>query len=112
MTKAQQKAIDAIKADIVRLKSHGRPDEHEFKKFVITESQGTRLVFLIAEYGLIGDEADGRRLLFRDRRHFAIGARGGVKLLSLSANLRSTSPTRVRGVFASVNYWHPRRKEA
>ena len=50
-------------------------------------------------------------LVCRDRRHFMVGHAGGVQLLSLDTNLRSSYPKRVRGVFKTVNYYHPPRKE-
>lgn len=112
MNKAQTKAVEAIKARIVAMKSHGGADKYEFKTFETSDPADTALVFLVTEYGNIGDENDMRSLMCRDRRHFAIGKRGGVKLLSLDTNLKSSNPKNVRGVFNAVNYYHPEAKAA
>jgi hypothetical protein len=112
MTPAQQKALDRIKAEIVRQKSNGKPETSEFKKFEVTDGADTPLVFLVTEYGMKGDEGTMAALMCRDYRHFMIGKRGGVELLSLVSNLRSSYPKRVRGAWAAVTYWHPPKKDS
>jgi hypothetical protein len=70
----------------------------------------TGLVFVVSEYGMIGDEGTAASMMCRDYRHFAIGSRGGVKLITFAGNLRTTSPKNVTGIFKSVIYYHPQRK--
>lgn len=104
MTPRQQNSIERIKAQIIRQKSLGHPEEHEFKKFEITDSD-TSLVFLITEYGNIGDENDLRSLMCRDCRQFAIGRKGGITLISNHAFGRNHGMLKVKGLFNSVNHY-------
>jgi hypothetical protein len=106
VNKAQAKTVEALRAALVRHKSNGEPEKHEFKTFEVSNGEHSALVFVTAEYGMKNDEGTMAALICRDNRHFMIGKRGGVKLLSLSANLKMSTPKNVRGVFQSVIYWH------
>jgi hypothetical protein len=110
MTPQQTRAIERIKAMIVAKHAHGGAGAHEFKRFEIDDNGGA-LVFLTTEYGPKCDEGSLAALVCRDRRLFAIGRRGGVRLLMLDGNLRSTSPANVRGLVDSVTYWHSPKRE-
>ena len=70
MNPKQQGTIERIKTAIVEMKSCGKPDKYEFKQFKIVDDG--KLVFLVTEYGMIGDEGTMASLMVRDRRMFMI----------------------------------------
>ena len=110
MTARQAKAIEQIKNRIVATKSHGHPEENEFKTFNVEVLTPNRLVSLVTEYGNKNDAGTYASLMCRDRRHFMIRARGGIELVTFDANLQSSYPKGVKGLFKTVNYWHPKKK--
>lgn len=63
MTPSQQKTVDQLRSEIVRLHNLGQAAKYEFKKFEVIE-QGN-LVFVVAEYGRIGDEGTMAGLVCR-----------------------------------------------
>lgn len=105
MTPRQQKTIDQLKKQIIDSKSCGKPELYEFKEITVKESD--YFVSFVTEYGRKNDEGTVAAIMCRDRRHFIIGLKGGVKLVGLSANMHSsTPPSTVRGVFKCVNFYH------
>lgn len=112
MTGRQTEAIEKIKNQIVAKKSNGYPEECEFKTFDVKVLIPNRLISLVVEYGRKGDEGTYASLMCRDRRHFMIRKRGGIELVTLDANLQSSYPKGIKGLFKAVNYWHPPKKKA
>lgn len=113
MNAKQERAIEAIRKEIVRRQSNGPPEACEFKTWKVTEDPDTDLVFLVSEYGSKTDEGTMASLICRDYRHFKIGPSGGVKLISLSTNLRTSDPGRDEGhgIFNACNWYHKPKKE-
>jgi hypothetical protein len=97
-TPAQNRMVAALRRRIEERHCNGRPETHEFKKFEATLCEHTGYVYVISEYGMIGDEGTMASLLCRDYRHIVIGRSGGLTLLNPKD--RSTKP---RGLFDVTN---------
>jgi hypothetical protein len=59
----------------------------EFKQFTVTELKHS--VYVLVELGGINDEGTRAMILCRERRHLAIGKRGGLRLLNAKHKTRS-----------------------
>ena len=86
MNKKQQTTIDKIRETIL-FENNDRyafqkDSPHEIKYEKTTMEKGWRFVSYVLEIGLVGDEGTYAALFARDRRHFFIGPRGGVKLVN------------------------------
>lgn len=95
MNNTQAKVIENIKS----LMTEGRL---EVKSESIDEND--YFVSYSIEVGMTEDEGTLARVLCRNYRHFFIGKRGGVKLVSCSMGTHSTSPKSITGLRNSVNY--------
>lgn len=73
MTRAQEKALERIKALVER---ELYDDRYEIKRWDVDENE--YFVSLVVEYGMKGDEGTRARYTCRDRAHLFIGKRGGV----------------------------------
>lgn len=105
MTPAQERTIERLKERIIESKSCGKPELYEFKEISIKDAD--YFVSFVTEYGRKSDEGTVAAIMCRDRRHFIIGTKGGVKLVGLSANMKSSTPPKtIRGVFKCVNFYH------
>lgn len=83
MTPSQAKAIERIKNNIVERDK--RTGGGHIKKWEVTESPDTSLVFLVAELGRENDEGTMAEVFCRFRAHYAIYVRGRVKILSVES---------------------------
>lgn len=95
---AQEKALEALKAEIVRLKSLGSPQEHEFKRCEIKVEDG--LMFARIEYGRKGDEGTYAEIFCRYNYHVLIGRNGGVRPVYWTGPKKDEP----HGVFAVANW--------
>jgi len=71
-TKAQLRTIEQLKTS---LPSSYAPEKHEWKKWE-TDVTEYGVVWLTAEYGMIGDEGTLAASIARDYWHIAVGPRG------------------------------------
>jgi len=78
MNKVQEKVVELLRRDILKYDSYGHPEEHEYKRFKVSESEyGTPHVFVLTSVGRKNDDGT----LGRNRRMIVIGPRGGVRSL-------------------------------
>lgn len=87
MTSSQAKRIEHLKESFFR-RAATDPNLYEFKMVSIDDREDGGLVFVALEVGRIGDETT-LMSLYRTRGHFAIGIKGGVRVLSLTYGLSS-----------------------
>jgi hypothetical protein len=79
MNKSQQATIDAITKSMTRLNQEIKISEIDDKNYFVSFS---------IEVGMPNDEGTAASLICRDRRHFFIGKRGGIKLVSVSQSMK------------------------
>ena len=77
---AKQKArVEWLRQEIIKYDGN-HTTGYEYKRFEVVEENG--YVFVVSEVGLKNDEGTYACILCRERRHIAIGKRGGMKLLN------------------------------
>lgn len=102
-TAAQLKAIEAIKAEIFRMRSYnGNQADYEFKRCEMNFQAETGNVFLVTEFGKKNDEGTVGSIT-RDYRHFVIGIKGGVELLNAKEKTKRGKHKYPKGIFHSCN---------
>lgn len=82
LTPAQEKAIERIKASAARRTNE--PENREFKRFEVKpmrEGMAQGPIFVLATYGMKNDENTAASLFCRDRGHFSVGVRGGIRVV-------------------------------
>lgn len=84
MTEAQDRKIERIKANFLRHSAHGSND-WEFK--TVNVDDHSPLVFLYLVSGMTNDDGTPAAIYVRMRAHFAIGKKGGVKVLSMESGM-------------------------
>lgn len=81
MTNKQQKAVDRLKAvldkEIAKYNADSTRVQYEIKRFEVDDNH-YKVVFVVAEWGLVGDNGTAAFFLCREKVHFMIGERGGV----------------------------------
>jgi len=91
MTPQQQKTIEWLRAEIMRVDGLGAHQaDHEYKEFKITEQPETGLVYLLTVVGQKDDEGTLAAVFARTRRHIKIGKRGSLQLLNAKEGKKVT----------------------
>ena len=88
-TAAQSKAIERIKAAVADRNSYGDPANYEFKKVEVKDLDWGA-VSMVTEFGRKGDEGTYAALICRDYRHFFIGPKGGITMVSAKDGKKRT----------------------
>lgn len=84
MNSKQQKTVDRIKAtldkELVRRNADSDTIKYEVKTFEVDDSYFEKhgLVFVYAQWGIVGDEGTFAAAICRESVHFRIGPRGGT----------------------------------
>lgn len=96
MTPQQAKAVQQIRYWIRLHYGYDAPERYEFKRFDVTvhDWSGKKVVEVISEYGLKGDDHTAAPLV-RDHRQLFIGPRGGIRLAG--TRLRGRRAISMRG---------------
>jgi hypothetical protein len=80
MNKYQNSAINEITKAMTKGGNEVKFSNIEDKKYFIS---------FVIETGMPNDEGTAASLICRDRRHFFIGKRGGIKLVSVSQSMKT-----------------------
>lgn len=96
LTKTQERILPKLVEAIMKEANEGGT-RYECKSLRVSQFNGSRLVFLNIEVGMIGDENTMASIFCRDSRLISIGPRGALELLN--AKLKKNS----RGWFWTIH---------
>lgn len=102
MNAKQTQMIEKIKSLMLSKESLGGLANVEIKSQDVTENE--HFVSFSITVGRLDDENTMASIFCRDYRHFFIGKKGGVKLISVSNNGKSKSPNNVQGLTNAISY--------
>jgi hypothetical protein len=86
MTPAQEKTVARLKEGFLYHHSFGDESNYETKTFKLDLSAEVKSVSMVIEVGMINDEGTTAALICRDRAHFFIGPRGGIRMVDRDSN--------------------------
>ena len=103
MNATQEKTIEAIKEAMLKKESLGGLANVEVKYSHVEDAKS--FTSFVLEVGRVGDEGTMAEVFCRDRRHFFVGKKGGVSLVSVdkSGKLKTFGYKKLTGLFNSTH---------
>ena len=111
LTKSQDEALRTISLGVFNHDASGEDKDYEYKRFDAEIIEGTRLLSVVTEVGLIDDEGTMAEVFARTRRHIIVGPNGGMELCNPAKFTKRNGTWRKVSQKTAVRgercIWHP-----